>query len=442
MNEITKIHLGRQPFTISVEAHKALRTYLDDIAVQVGDKGAEVLKEVEIRMAELLAERGIEGDKVVLLEDVQFLKEQLGAPKDFKDDEGDAEIPSQETHDTTGPKRLYRDTQNAMVSGVSSGLGAYFGVDAVIVRLIFVVLTLAWGWGLLLYIILWLVVPEAKTSSERLQMRGKAVTVDSLKEIVDRADVQGAAQRASRSVGPFLERMFKVLGVLIGCVLVAIAVPLFLALMVGGSYLLFHHGEPLQGIMAFPVGTYETTFTIAAFVTGILAAICLLLWGVALTTRKTISAWVAGLLVALLFIAVTVGAVAAPDAISSTRNRFEAAHHTTSRTVSAFTAVHIDDRWLSYRYEKSDTYQVDIRYVGSIDTNAVKTSVKDGVLTIDIDEPITNTDCQAVCIASAHDFELIIKSPQIEGLQFDRPMVAPRPITVPEPSGGRMYISQ
>src|SRR4051812_43595754 len=107
MNEVTKVHLGRQAFTISISAQKELRTYLDAIEKQVEDK--EVADEVELRMAELLAEHGIKGNKVILPKDIDFLKEQLGNPKDFKDD-------SDETHNKDVPaddKQLYRDTDNA-----------------------------------------------------------------------------------------------------------------------------------------------------------------------------------------------------------------------------------------------------------------------------------------------------------------------------------------
>ena len=82
MNEIKKIHLGRQPFVISVDAHTQLSKYLKAIEEHVGIN-SEVHKEVEMRMAELLVERGITGEKVVLVEDVEFLKDQLGAPNDF-----------------------------------------------------------------------------------------------------------------------------------------------------------------------------------------------------------------------------------------------------------------------------------------------------------------------------------------------------------------------
>jgi len=196
---VTKIHLGRQAFTISVDAHHELRSYLDAIKKQVVDKG--VVDEIELRMAELLTEHGLNANQVILPDDVDFLKEQLGNPNDFKDEEDEAHTTSDKQADN---KRLFRDTDNAMIAGVAAGLAQYFGVmsnwygycSSIAVLVTF-------GWGILLYIVLWLLVPEAKTSSERLQMAGKPVNVDSLKEIVGRADIKVQPHRANASlVGP------------------------------------------------------------------------------------------------------------------------------------------------------------------------------------------------------------------------------------------------
>ncbi len=117
MNEVTKVHLGRQAFTISISARKELRFYLDAIEKQVEDK--EVVEEVELRMAELLTEHGIKGNKVVLPKDIDFLKEQLGNPKDFKEDSDGTD-----TKVAADDKQLYPDTDNAMIAGVASGLAA------------------------------------------------------------------------------------------------------------------------------------------------------------------------------------------------------------------------------------------------------------------------------------------------------------------------------
>ncbi|HEU4914545.1 MAG TPA: PspC domain-containing protein [Candidatus Saccharimonadales bacterium] len=321
MNEIKKIHLGRQPFTISVDAHRLLRVYLEAIEAQVGAK-SEVLKEVETRMAELLLERGVSGEKVVLTEDVEFLKEQLGDPGDFKDDEnqhGKPEAPE------PPQKRLYRDTDNAMVAGVCSGLAAYFGVDVTIVRLLFVLALLFGGAAIPVYLVLWLVVPEAKTPSERLQMRGKAVTVDSLKELVDRADVKGAADRASKAVGPLFERAAQIVLAVIGSIFVTVAVSLFVALTMAVTYLFFHRDDAIAQTVAFPVGSSEILFTAMAVLVIAILSLLMLCTGMSMINRKwSIPGWLTATLVGIMIAAGGVGSAVGPDTVYGVRDRYEA----------------------------------------------------------------------------------------------------------------------
>jgi hypothetical protein len=141
MNEIKQVHLGRQPFTISVEAHRTLKNYLDAIEKQA-DADSEVVKEVELRMAELLTERGITSEKVVLPEDIDFLKQQLGEPREFKDEkdsERDSDEAAADDASTVAPRQLYRDTDKGMIAGVAAGVAVYFNIDVLIVRILFVV---------------------------------------------------------------------------------------------------------------------------------------------------------------------------------------------------------------------------------------------------------------------------------------------------------------
>src|SRR5580765_5434301 len=149
MNEITRIHLGRQPFTASVEAHGELKAYIAAIEHHMHDK--DVIQEVELRMAELLTEHGITESKVILEEDIDYLKQQLGDPKDFSDSN------EEEDGADTQPeaKQLFRDPDNGMVAGVAAGLAAYFGIDVILFRILFVIGTITGGWGLLVYIALW-----------------------------------------------------------------------------------------------------------------------------------------------------------------------------------------------------------------------------------------------------------------------------------------------
>ncbi|HSD56241.1 MAG TPA: PspC domain-containing protein [Candidatus Saccharimonadales bacterium] len=408
MNEIKQIHLGRQPFTISVDAHRELRAYLEAIERQAGSK-SEVVKEVELRMAELLLERGLKGEKVVLPEDVAFLKEQLGEPRDFKDESSDDEpVPGSKDE---APKRLYRDTQNGMIAGVSSGIAAYFGIDPTIVRLIFIVALFAGGSAIPIYLILWLVTPEAKTPSDRLQMQGKAVTVDSLKEFVDRADVKGAADRAGRTVGPILEGVVQYIGGTIGAFLALIAVVLFMSLSAAVTYLFIHRNDAVAQLIPFPVGSNETLFTAMCAVVTVIIGLFLLLIGVAMMRRKwAVPGWVTASLIGVMLVTGAVGAAVGPDAVYSVRDRFEAAQRVDAKKVEAFDSVYLKGDNISYTLEKSDKYEVGVRYVGSNKPGMPQITLVDGQLVIDARE--LRHDCSGLCISSGEFYELVIRAPK------------------------------
>lgn len=173
MKEITRIHLAATPYNVEVDAKKELEKYLHAIEKTLSADD-DTVREIEARMVELLLERGVTGDKVVTKQDVEAIKTRLGAPGEFASDQVVA-----------GPieKRLMRDTQNGMIGGVFSGIAAYTGMDAVWFRLIAVLLAFAsFGTVIIVYVVLWLVVPSAKTAAERLQMRGVQPTLENIQE--------------------------------------------------------------------------------------------------------------------------------------------------------------------------------------------------------------------------------------------------------------------
>ncbi|MBX6333825.1 PspC domain-containing protein [Candidatus Saccharibacteria bacterium] len=346
MNEITKIHLGRQPFTISVDAYKTLEEYLRAIKRRMGDTD-EAMEEVEARMAELLTERGISGDKVVLPKDVAYLKEQLGEPGDFG--EGAAEEVPQES--VAVPKRLFRDTENAMIAGVAAGLGKYFGIDPVWVRLAFIALVFAGASGILLYIILWLIVPEAKTASERLQMQGKPVTIEALKEVVERADVKGAAERATNTVGKAVNTVLKVLLAIVGVAVITGAIAMLAAVVAAGIYLLLN-GTTVNGIVVFPIGALEVVALVSILLFVALTALFVLAAGMALVTRRwPLPGWAVGALIVLLVASGSAGTALSFDAAPRVSDRVKSAQQSPSD--------HCDEGYihvfnLCYREENGD----------------------------------------------------------------------------------------
>lgn len=180
MDKITRIHIARVPYEISASGQELLHRYLNDIRATLDEALAdEVMADVETRITEILSERGIKKNEVITSKDIRAVQERLGAPEQFGDDEtrpgpATAAAPHQ-------PRKLLRDPDGAYLGGVASGLGNYFGIDPIFVRLMFIALTFLSGVGIVAYILFWLLVPAAKSNSEKLQMAGQPVTVATLK---------------------------------------------------------------------------------------------------------------------------------------------------------------------------------------------------------------------------------------------------------------------
>lgn len=413
MNEVTKIHLGRQAFAISAEAHRELREYLDSIAQHVHDE--DVVREIELRMSELLAERDVKNDQVILPADVHYLKEQLGAAKDF------AEIDEHETTSSRQPenKRLFRDTDNAMIAGVAAGLANYFGVDALLIRLLFVIATFAGGWGILIYLVLWVLVPEAKTSSDRLQMLGKAVTIDNLKETVKRADLKGAAQRANNSLAAPINSAFNALLKLIGTAFVALGLSMLLGLVSAATYT-FLRGNIISRESVFPVGLEEHVLVYTAAGIAAIIFLFIVLFGVAIFRRKwPIHTWVTGTLIGLLLIGTAAGGAMTADIIPQVRDRYNSNVHTTVRVMQPFNAVNLNATAgvMNIQFQTASTYSVSLQYYGHANLSAIQTNVKNNTLTVNSENYDDSRDCQALCVPKDHQMIITINSPNAQQLE-------------------------
>jgi phage shock protein PspC (stress-responsive transcriptional regulator) len=181
MKKTITINLGGIVFHIDEDAYQVLDKYLKTLGdFYSGDPASsEILEDIEARMAELFRERL--DREVITLENAEEVIGILGYPEDLIEEDPSA-VYEQVQHSRY--RRIYRDPDNRILGGVCGGLGAYFNIDPLVFRLLFVVITLAGGAGVLLYIIFWIVVPEAKTTAQKLEMRGKPVNVSNIGKTV------------------------------------------------------------------------------------------------------------------------------------------------------------------------------------------------------------------------------------------------------------------
>lgn len=209
MKKTVSVNIKGINFLMEEDAFETLQNYLDRLKSSLNNQeGAEeICEDIEIRIAELCSKQLDEKKQVIELEDIQAILAALGDPSQFvEDDEEDASHKSSydqkneknEFNKKMFEKRLYRDSENAQIAGVCQGIANYFKIDVVIIRIIWALIFFFGGFGLLLYIILWIVIPKANTSIDRLRMKGKPITVENVRE-----EVEQAAEKISKNTKKF-----------------------------------------------------------------------------------------------------------------------------------------------------------------------------------------------------------------------------------------------
>ncbi len=199
MNEIKKCSISGIAFTLDADAYEVLRTYLDSLekTYEKNPDGAEIIADIEARIAELILSTQ-NNARVVERPLIENIVKQLGSAADITGEDPDSDLHYAEPRI---PRRLYRDTENAKLGGVCSGIGRYFDVDPVWIRLVlFLPLLLScFGWLPLLhwtgpmmgnlfgifvicYFIMWFAVPAARTARQKLEMQGERITEQSIRE--------------------------------------------------------------------------------------------------------------------------------------------------------------------------------------------------------------------------------------------------------------------
>ena len=247
MKRTLTVNLNNVVFHIDDDAYEMLQTYLAEISRHLSvDERKEVMNDIEARIAELFTERLQKSKNVINLDDVNEIIGILGKPNQFgdaEDDETDNEK-SDSKSDKKKARRFYRDPENAVLGGVAGGTAAYFGWDVTWVRIGLVVLTLISAGNFIpIYLLVWIVAPKAVTASQRLEMQGEDVTVDSikseinnLKNFVESDKFKQSTETIGERLIDFLRIIFKIIfgfvGGVLGFVGIVLAGALVLALIV------------------------------------------------------------------------------------------------------------------------------------------------------------------------------------------------------------------
>ena len=199
MKQVVKVSISGILFTLESDAHQELENYLRELENFYGKDtdGEEIIADIEERIAELLIERGGK-ERTVSIDTVRKIIALLGHPSEMERNEGESAAGQSAGK---SEKKLYRDVNEKVIGGVCSGMGAYFGVDAVMIRLIFVLLFFvspiietfnidsglvinigggSYSFMILLYFLLWVIIPAAKTVEQRCAMRGRGTGIEDM----------------------------------------------------------------------------------------------------------------------------------------------------------------------------------------------------------------------------------------------------------------------
>jgi phage shock protein PspC (stress-responsive transcriptional regulator)/uncharacterized membrane protein YcgQ (UPF0703/DUF1980 family) len=277
MKKTISVNLKGTNFIIEEDAFNRLETYLTKLASKLGsDPGKnDIIEDIELRIAELFSGLLTERKTVIEDEDVAQILVNLGDPSLYVSDEFETEstVNATQQENSDFKRRLFRDPQNGSIGGVCAGLANYFNLDLTLIRIVFVILFFIGGFTIPLYILLWIILPEAKTSIDRLQMRGKAVTVDSVKEEIENAaeSIKSKSNRFAANVTQNKDRLSaigKVIRIIFGSILIfkAIGITILFFTLFFVGWAIFPGNE--NGHLTFQeMGTYflssDTDFTLS-----------------------------------------------------------------------------------------------------------------------------------------------------------------------------------
>ena len=287
MNEIKKCSISGIAFVFEKIAYNRLAEYIDSLkrAYKDNSESEEIIADIEARIAELILSAISDQSQTVCLPLIENIIAQLGSAEDIT---GNDE-PAAPTTDTRIARRLYRDMENSKLGGVCSGIGKYFNIDPVLIRLaIFSPLILIpisnishyihWleplgqniFWVLIItYIIMWFVVPQAVSARQKLEMEGEPVTAkaiaDRQKDTSDELSAKSTLATFIGGLGKFAIVCLKAFVAIVIFALIFLCLSLvaaFIAIITGVGTTLIEAGE--LGTIADVVSTFGTGLTLSA----------------------------------------------------------------------------------------------------------------------------------------------------------------------------------
>jgi phage shock protein PspC (stress-responsive transcriptional regulator) len=264
MNKTTSINLGGYFFHIDEDAFRKLSNYFDAVRRSLSPDGREeIINDIESRISELFTEKLGTTKQVIGLKEVDDIISIMGQPEDYKIEDETTKNDFQTNYtSTSSTKKLYRDKNNSFLGGVLSGFGHYLGVDPLWLRIIMVILFFGFGSGLVLYIILWILIPEAVTTSQKLEMKGEPINISNIEkkvkegfnEISDKfsnldhdkiaSNAKSGAEKIGNTISEIVISFFNVISKIIGGFIVLFTSMALISVIIGGIAMMFFTSMP------------------------------------------------------------------------------------------------------------------------------------------------------------------------------------------------------
>lgn len=401
MKKNISINISGIIFHIEEDGYESLRKYLDSINKYFAsfEDSSEILADIESRVAEIFLSKLNEGKQVITADDVNTLISTMGSVSDFKAAEeqefasgqsketGSSSSESQSNYSSTGNtgqakpqplqrdqkrqiiggvcsglgiyfnvdplwirllfallafaygvtilvyvimwivvpgsydleepetgKKMFRDSERKVIGGVSGGIAAFFGIDIIAVRLLFIIFTIFFGVGFIVYIVLWIAVPEAKSLTDRMEMQGEPVTLSNIESNIKKnlnVDAEKEESTATKILlfpfrliglllnvlGKILVPLLEILRVAIGIMVILMGISLMFATVITGGVLIglfsattmpwFHFNyDEISMPFEVIVNSFSGWMVFAGFLAAIIPSILITLLGASIIAKK------------------------------------------------------------------------------------------------------------------------------------------------------------
>jgi phage shock protein PspC (stress-responsive transcriptional regulator) len=278
MNKTVNSNIGGLIFHIDEDAYQNLTRYFEAIKRSLSNSSGqdEIMNDIEMRVAELLTEKQKSDKHVINNKDVDEVIVIMGQPEDYRiDDDSNEKATTEPIYPYTRSRKLYRDKDRGTIAGVCTGLGHYFGIDAVWLKILFLILFFGFGTGFIAYIILWIAMPKAVTTSEKLEMTGEPVTISNIEKKVREEfesvsnkfkntdynkmgnEAKAGATKVADGIGEILMNVFKVFSKILGTVILVFSSFALLGICFASIFMIFSSSMPDNYILnhiSTPIG--------------------------------------------------------------------------------------------------------------------------------------------------------------------------------------------